>query len=53
MLHVVQSKGRKDRYVPLSDHLIRGLKKYISAEQPSEWLFHGKPGERGGMGNLF
>jgi integrase len=48
MLHVVQSKGRKDRYVPLSDHLIRGLKKYISAERPSEWLFNGKPGERGG-----
>jgi integrase len=23
MLHIVQSKGRKDRYVPLSDHLIR------------------------------
>jgi integrase len=48
MLHVVQSKGRKDRYVPLSDHLIRGLKKYISAERPSEWLFNGKPGERAG-----
>jgi len=26
-LHVKDGKGRKDRYVPLSDHLIRGLKK--------------------------
>jgi len=49
MLHVVQGKGRKDRYVPLSDHLIRGLKKYILAEQPVEWIFNGKPdGQAGG-----
>ena len=47
-LHVVQGKGRKDRYVPLSDHLIRGLKKYILAEQPQEWLFNGKPDGRAG-----
>ncbi|SHI48015.1 hypothetical protein SAMN05443429_1021 [Cruoricaptor ignavus] len=26
MLHIVQGKGGKDRYVPLSEHLIRGLK---------------------------
>ena len=24
-LKVVQGKGKKDRYVPLSEHLIRGL----------------------------
>jgi len=47
-LHVVQSKGRKDRCVPLSDHLIRGLKKYIAAERPMEWLFNGKPNGQGG-----
>ena len=33
MLHIVQSKGKKDRYVPLSDHIIRGLQKYIGAER--------------------
>jgi site-specific recombinase XerD len=33
-LKVVQGKGKKDRYVPLSEHLIRGLKKYIEAEKP-------------------
>lgn len=42
-LRVVQGKGRKDRYVPLSVHLIRGLKKYITAEKPQEWLFNGQP----------
>lgn len=26
MLHIVQSKGNKDRYVPLSDHLIRDFR---------------------------
>jgi integrase/recombinase XerD len=49
MLHVCQGKGKKDRYVPLSSLLIRGLKHYIHAEQPQEWLFNGKPeGQKGG-----
>lgn len=41
LLHIVQSKGNKDRYVPLSEHLIRGIKKYISAEHPLKYLFEG------------
>lgn len=40
-LKVVQGKGKKDRYVPLSEHLIRGLKSYISAEKPHDYLFGG------------
>jgi integrase len=40
-LKVVQGKGKKDRYVPLSEHLIRGLKSYISAEKPQDYLFGG------------
>jgi site-specific recombinase XerD len=47
-LHVVQGKGKKDRHVPLSNHLIRGLKTYIAAEQPQDWLFNGQPVERSG-----
>ncbi len=35
-LRVVQGKGKKDRYVPLSEHLIRGLKSYIEVEKPVE-----------------
>jgi site-specific recombinase XerD len=42
MLHIREGKGRKDRYVPLSIHLIRGLKTYIDAERPYVWLFNGK-----------
>lgn len=42
-LHVFQGKGKKDRYVPLSEHLIRALKVYISAENPELWLFNGQP----------
>ncbi|MCX7390223.1 MAG: tyrosine-type recombinase/integrase, partial [Planctomycetia bacterium] len=42
-LHVRNGKGKKDRYVPLSKILIRGLQTYIQVEQPTEWLFNGKP----------
>lgn len=47
-LKVVQGKGRKDRYLPLSDHLIRGLRSYIAAEKPADYLFHGQPVGRAG-----
>lgn len=43
MLHVREGKGKKDRYVPLSEHLIRGLRLYIENERPNEWLFNGQP----------
>lgn len=42
MLHIRQGKGRKDRYVPLGDHLTRGIKAYLEAEPPYVWLFNGK-----------
>ena len=41
LLRIVQSKGNKDRYVSLSAHLIRGIKKYIAAAQPKDFLFEG------------
>jgi len=54
MLHIVQSKGKKDRYVPLSKHLVRGLQRYISAEQPEVYLFNGQPsGHQGRAGGDF
>jgi integrase/recombinase XerD len=42
MLHVRQSKGRKDRYVPIGENLCRGLKNYLASENPYKWLFNGK-----------
>ena len=47
-LHIVQGKGKKPRYVPMSVHLIRGLKKYIASEKPQDWLFNGQPTGRAG-----
>jgi len=35
MLHIRQGKGRKDRYVPLADLHIRGLKKYV---KNNDWI---------------
>ena len=42
MLHIRKSKGRKDRYVPISDMTIRGIRKYLEAEKPQIWLFNGQ-----------
>lgn len=41
-IHIRQSKYKKDRIVPLSNLISRGLKKYIKAENPHIWLFNGK-----------
>lgn len=47
LLHIVQSKGNKDRYVPLSVHLVRGIQQYISAQQPKKYLFEGNGNPEG------
>jgi integrase/recombinase XerD len=47
LLHIVQSKGNKDRYVPLSEHLIRGIQKYIASERPGKYLFEGRGNPEG------
>jgi site-specific recombinase XerD len=41
-IHIRQSKYKKDRIVPLSGYIAKGLKKYIAAEHPHIWLFNGK-----------
>lgn len=41
-IHIRQSKYKKDRIVPLSEFMAKGLKKYLSAENPYIWLFNGK-----------
>ena len=37
-----QSKYLKDRMVPLSDLIARGLRKYLEAEKPNIYLFNGR-----------
>lgn len=41
-LKVVQGKGKKDRYVPLSKHLVRGISTFLAAEKPVDFLFGGQ-----------
>ena len=41
-IHIRQSKYKKDRIVPLSIYMSKGLKKYLAAENPHIWLFNGK-----------
>jgi integrase/recombinase XerD len=41
-IHIHQSKYRKDRIVPLSDYMARGLKKYLALEHPHVYLLNGK-----------
>ena len=42
MIHIRQTKYNKDRYVPLSELMSKGLKKYIQACTPKVYLFNGK-----------
>ncbi len=42
MIHIRQTKYNKDRYVPLSPLMAKGLKKYLEAYRPKTYLFNGK-----------
>jgi integrase/recombinase XerD len=41
VIHVRQGKGRKDRYVMLSEQLLGILRIYWKCERPKDWLFPG------------
>lgn len=41
MIHIRQSKYNKDRYVPLSPFILKGLQRYCNAYHPVEYLFNG------------
>ncbi len=38
-VHVRQSKNKKDRYIPMSHHAARGIKKHLSLNAPRDYLF--------------
>lgn len=44
MVHVHQGKGNKDRCLPMGAMLQRGIRSYIDAEKPRQFLFEGKDG---------
>jgi len=39
VIHIRQSKNKKDRYVPISSHAVRGIAKHISINNPKVYLF--------------
>ncbi|KAF0153056.1 MAG: Integrase [Ignavibacteria bacterium] len=42
MIKIVQSKGNKDRYVPLSNKMLLLLREYYKEYKPKEFLFEGQ-----------
>jgi len=42
LIHIRQSKNNKDRYVPLSELILRGLRDYYRQERPQTYLFPGR-----------
>jgi site-specific recombinase XerD len=56
-LRIVKGKGQKDRYLPLSQRLLRELRAYWRRERPAPWLFPGlipgRPLTRGGAADAF
>ncbi len=39
MVHVRESKCKKDRYIVLSGHMVRGIKKHLTLNNPATYLF--------------
>ena len=46
VLRIVEAKGKKDRYVPLSPTLLSKLREYWKVYRPVDWLFPGRTAEK-------
>lgn len=44
LIKVTQSKGNKDRYVGLSNHMLVLLREYYKKYKPNEWVIEGRDG---------
>jgi integrase/recombinase XerD len=44
LLLIKQSKGKKDRIIPLSDKILKMLREYYKVHKPKEFLFEGQSG---------
>lgn len=42
MIRIIKSKGKADRYVPLSAYILKGLRRYVKSAKPKVYLFNGK-----------
>jgi site-specific recombinase XerD len=45
-IRVEQGKGGKDRYVPLSEQLLKDLRRYWTLHAPGRWVFANRQGTR-------
>lgn len=45
LIHVVQGKGKKDRYTVLSQIALEELRAYVKKYRPEDWLFEGGEGK--------
>jgi len=56
-IRIRQSKGNKDRYVIMSEYIIKGLKRHMAEAKPSVYVFNGRvngePISKGTIGNSF
>lgn len=44
LIHIENGKGRKDRFVPLSENMLNLLRNYYKQYKPKEYLFNGQTG---------
>ncbi|MNU57091.1 Tyrosine recombinase XerD [compost metagenome] len=42
LIHIHQSKGKKDRVVPMSDKILLMLREYYKLYRPKTWMFEGQ-----------
>ncbi len=42
LIHVIQGKGRRDRYTVLSEVALKALREYARQSKPTVWLFQGE-----------
>lgn len=45
-IKIVSAKGKKDRYVMLSENLLKILREYFSEYKPRKYLFNGQKGDK-------
>jgi integrase/recombinase XerD len=51
MIKIKGAKGKKDRYVQLSETLLKLMRKYYAEYKPKLWLFEGQKGLQYGVGS--
>lgn len=42
VIHIINGKGAKDRFVPLDDFVLKNLEEYFKEYRPVKWLFNGQ-----------